>query len=75
MTYTILKTEPAARELKRYMVQISDTRIMNVKTSGTASQSDIDTLIDEILKEEKEEEEKIAQEKKDAEYAAENGDS
>tara|TARA_R100001443_G_scaffold3374_1_gene10595 strand:+ start:4137 stop:4364 length:228 start_codon:yes stop_codon:yes gene_type:complete len=75
MTYAILKTELAARNLKRYMVQISDERIMNVKTSGTATQSDIDTLIDKILKEEKEEEEKIAQEKKDAEYAATNGDS
>lgn len=57
------------------MVQITDERIMNVKTSATATQSDIDTLIDKILKEEKEEEEKIAQEKKDAEYAAANGDS
>lgn len=74
MSNVIFKTEDAARGLKRYEVLIDDTRTMAFKTSPTATQADIDALVEAELKNEAEVAALLEQEEKDAAYAKEHGD-
>ena len=74
MSNVIFKIEDAARGLKRYEVLIDDTRTMAFKTSPTATQADIDALVEAELRNEAEIEALQKQVEKDAAYAEENGD-
>ena len=52
MAYETIRTEPAARGLVSYKVQVSNDRCVWIKTAPDTSQSDLDVLVDEFLDEE-----------------------
>jgi hypothetical protein len=74
MSYKIFKTENTVNNMSYYSVEINDSRTMLIKASSTATQSDIDTHIDERLASENAHLEYIAKEEADARYALEHSD-
>ncbi len=74
MSNVIFKIEDAARGLKRYEVIVNETRTMVFKTSPTATQADIDALVEAELENEAAAAAWLEQEEKDAAYAKEHGD-
>ena len=74
MSYKIFKTENTVNNMSYYSVEVNDSRTILVKASSTATQSDIDTYVDERLASENAQLEFIAKEEADARYALEHGD-
>lgn len=54
MSYTIIRSENAPRNLIHYYVQIDEKRVIYFKGTDSTTQADIDKWADELLAEEKE---------------------
>jgi hypothetical protein len=54
MSYSILRTENAPRNLIHYYVQIDENRVIYFKGTDSTTQAEIDKWADELLAEEKE---------------------
>ena len=73
MSYNIFKTEDTVNNMKYYHVQVNDSRTMFVKASSTATQTDIDAVVDTQLAAEQAQLDMMAKEEADAAYAKEQG--